>query len=226
MSYYELMLKKSQLFIPRSPAKPLLRGHSHLAAFFFSLGAILMLIAKTNNFLQLVSILVYAFSLIFLFGVSSLYHLLNWAPEYRAWMKRLDHCAIYILIAGTGTPLSLLSLSEPSAIKLLTLTWSVVAFGIFQSLFWIKAPKWVSAILYLFAGWVVIPFWQEFKLVLSSDQISFIIMGGVSYSLGAIAYALKKPNPIPNVFGYHEVFHVLVIVGAMLHFLAVNSLVK
>ena len=227
--HYELlcpMIKKSQLFIEKPLEKPRMRGLSHQAAFFFSFGAGLMLLAKTTNFLQFISILIYSLSLVFLFGVSSLYHLPNWAPAYRSWMKRLDHCAIYILIAGTGTPISLLALSEVSGMKLFNLTWSVAAFGVFQSLFWIKAPKWVSAVLYLMAGWMVIPFWGELKMVLSSKQILLIILGGVAYSLGAIAYAAKKPNPFPKVFGYHEVFHLLVIVGATLHFFAIYYLIK
>jgi hemolysin III len=218
-----MMNKFQDAFITRPIEKPLLRGVSHQAAFFFALGAGLMLLNQTKNLTEFISILVYSLSLCFLFGVSALYHLPNWAKSYRVWMKRLDHCAIYLLIAGTGTPICLLGLKGESGKHLLMLTWSMALFGLFQSLVWVHAPKWVSALLYLIAGWLVVPFWSEIKEALSFNQILFIILGGVAYSVGAFFYALKKPNPIPRVLGYHELFHFLVIVGAFFQFLSIKN---
>lgn len=141
-------------------------------------------------------------------------------------MRRLDHAAIYILIAGTSTPICLFALSPEQGFKLLKLVWGAAIFGIFQSLFWVNGPKWVSSILYVIAGLLVIPFMSELKMVLSSIQIQLILSGGAFYIIGAVIYAIKRPNPYPKYFGYHEIFHLLVIAAAILHFLAVSPLVK
>ena len=206
--------------------KPLLRGHFHQAAFFFALGACAMLVARVHEQKSLIAALIYSLSLILLFGISSLYHRPNWQPNQRMWMRRLDHAAIYILIAGTSTPICLLALSPEQGFKLLKLVWGAAIFGIFQSLFWVNGPKWVSSILYVIAGLLVIPFMSELKMVLSSIQIQLILSGGAFYIIGAVIYAIKRPNPYPKYFGYHEIFHLLVIAAAILHFLAVSPLVK
>lgn len=206
--------------------KPLLRGHFHQAAFFFALGACAMLVARVHDKTSLIAALIYSFSLILLFGISSLYHRPNWQPKQRMWMRRLDHAAIYILIAGTSTPICLLALTPEAGIKLLQLVWGAAIFGIFQSLFWVNGPKWVSSILYVIAGLLVIPFMSELKMVLTTGQIQLILSGGAFYIIGAVIYAIKRPNPYPQYFGYHEIFHLLVIAGAIVHFLAVSPLIK
>ncbi len=206
--------------------KPLLRGHSHQAAFFFAFGVCVMLIAKTTDRTTFVAALIYSLSLISLFGISALYHRPNWKPKQRMWMRRLDHAAIYVLIAGTSTPICLLALAPETGVKLLQLVWGAALFGIFQSLVWVTGPKWVSSVLYIIAGCLVIPFMKELQAALSQTQIQLIISGGIAYMVGAVIYALKKPNPFPKVFGYHEIFHLLVIVGATLHFIAVSGVFK
>jgi hemolysin III len=205
-------------------AKPKLRGHFHQAAFFFAFGACSMLLAKTIDTRSFFALLIYSLSLLTLFGVSALYHRIQWNPNQRLWMRRLDHSAIFILIAGTGTPLFLLALPEVSGHKLLLLTWSTTVLGIMQSLFWPKAPKWISAILYIFAGWIIAPYLPELKAALGDTSLIFLFTGGVLYTLGAVIYALHKPNPWPKYFGYHEVFHLLVMVAAFFHFLTVYRL--
>ncbi len=212
--------------IDQKTLKPLLRGHFHQAAFFFALGACAMLITKANSKTSLIAALIYSLSLITLFGISSLYHRPNWKPTQRMWMRRLDHAAIYILIAGTSTPICLLALPLTEGMKLLQLVWGAAIFGIFQSLFWVNGPKWVSSILYVIAGLLVIPFMSELKMVLSEGQIQLILSGGALYIIGAVIYAIKRPNPHPKYFGYHEIFHLLVVAAAILHFLAVSPLVK
>jgi len=206
--------------------KPFLRGHSHQAAFFFALGVCVMLLTRTTDRRTLLAAGIYSLSLISLFGISALYHRPNWKPKQRMWMRRLDHAAIYVLIAGTSTPICLLALTPETGIKLLQLVWGAALFGIFQSLVWVSGPKWVSSVLYVIAGGLVIPFMNELQAALTENQIQLIIAGGVAYVIGAIIYALKKPNPFPKYFGYHEIFHLLVIAGATLHFIAVNKVIK
>jgi hemolysin III len=202
--------------------KPLLRGHFHQAAFFTACGACLMLISKSETNLSLSAAIIYSFSLIFLLGTSALYHRINWQPQARQMMKRLDHCAIYILIAGTFTPVCLLALGDESGRRLLITIWSIAILGVAQSLFYVNAPKWLSAILYVVAGYMILPYVGELK---DKVNLTLLIGGGVVYTVGAITYALKKPNFRPLVFGYHEVFHVLVIIGAALHFVLVYDLI-
>lgn len=201
--------------------KPLLRGHFHQEAFFFAFGACLMLISKAQGALSTVSMTVYSFSLIFLLGTSALYHRINWQPKSRLIMKRLDHSAIYILIAGTFTPVCLLALEVDSGYKLLWTIWSVAFLGVVQSLFFVNAPKWLSAILYVIAGYLILPYLSE---LVHKINVGLLIGGGVAYTIGAITYALKRPNFRPMIFGYHEVFHLLVILGAVLHFILIYQL--
>jgi hemolysin III len=205
--------------------KPSLRGHFHQAAFFFALGACSMLLSIAQGLTSILVTIVYSISLIGLFGISALYHRPTWKPEQRIWMKRLDHAAIYLLIAGTTTPICVLSLPGAAGVNLLRLVWLSAIFGIFQSLFWVKAPKWVSAGLYITVGCLAVPFIPEFSSTLSVVNLVFLILGGVVYIIGAVIYALKKPNPLPKYFGYHEIFHLLVIIAAFFHFLIIASLI-
>jgi hemolysin III len=205
--------------------KPLLRGHFHQAAFFMACGACLMLIAKAQGTTPTIAVVIYSFSLIFLLGTSALYHRITWGADARKWMKKLDHSAIYILIAGTFTPICMLALSEDSGRNLLITIWSIALLGVLQSLFYVQAPKWLSAILYVIAGYMVMPYLSELKTSIGDLNIVMLIAGGVTYTVGAVTYALKKPNFNPEIFGYHEVFHLLVIVGAAFHFVLVDSLI-
>lgn len=206
-------------------SKPLLRGHFHQAAFFVALGACAMLVSQSSDSRNLMAALIYSFSLCGLFGISALYHRPTWKPVPRMWMRRLDHAAIYILIAGTSTPICLLALSPEIGTRLLQLVWGAATFGMFQSLFWVQAPKWVSSILYVVVGGIIFPYLAELKAVLSNNDIRLIYAGGVVYVAGAIIYALKRPNPAPQVFGYHEIFHLLVIAGAFFHFQVIAGLI-
>jgi hemolysin III len=206
--------------------KPTLRGHSHQAAFFFALGACTMMLSKTHSMTTFISLFIYSLSLIGLFGISALYHRPTWSPEKRKWMKRLDHTAIYVLIAGTGTPIIYLSLPLEMGVTLLMITWTVAIFGILQSLFWVTAPKWVSSIFYVAAGYLLVPYFKELHTALGDHGIEMMLIGGVFYTIGAIIYAIKKPNPWPATFGYHEIFHLLVIIGAAFHFIVINNLIR
>ena len=206
--------------------KPLLRGYSHQFAFFIALGACFVLLKNSYGKNTFISTVIYSFSLCGLFGISALYHRPNWQPQQRLLMKRLDHTAIYILIAGTSTPICLLALSPIPGWQLLKLVWTAAIFGIIQSLFWVKAPKWLSALLYIIVGCLVFPYLPELKNSLNPNDLELILIGGFVYIVGAIIYALKRPNPNPKFFGYHEIFHLFVIAGAGFHFLVIYKLLK
>lgn len=215
-----------EYFSMNPPDKPFLRGRFHQEAFFFALGAGAMLIANTKGTRPFIATLVYVLSLIILFGVSALYHRRNWNEVKRKWFRRLDHSAIFISIAGTATPLCILAIPGKSGDQLLFMVWLAATVGILQSLFWVKAPKWIAAILYVIVGWLAVPYLNEFKASMGFLSTALILGGGVIYTLGALVYALKKPNPAPLFFGYHEIFHLLVIVAATMHFIAIARLIN
>jgi len=202
--------------------KPKLRGVSHEWAFFVSLvlGAGLIVAAKTPK--ATLAVAIYAVSLSALLGTSALYHRVNWKrPEVRRWMRRLDHSMIFFLIAGTYTPFALLVLDGPLADAILAVVWAGALIGAIVEMVWIEHPKWVAALVYMSLGWVAaVAFpgmWQEMGV----GGTLLVAAGGLLYTVGAVVYATQRPNPNPRVFGYHEVFHALVILAAAAHFAAV-----
>lgn len=207
-------------------SKPLLRGYLHQEAFFIALGASVLLIARAANDSALIASIVYSSGLLLLFGFSAIYHRFNWEPRRRAFLKRIDHSAIFLLIAGTTTPIAMLALPQQVGEKLLWTIWGAAAAGIIQSIFWVKAPKWVTATLCIAVGWLSFPYVGEMAENLSRADLALLVSGGVAYSIGAIFYALKKPNFFPGVFGYHELFHLCTIVAAGMHFAVIYSLVN
>jgi hemolysin III len=206
--------------------KPLLRGYFHQEAFFVAVGACCLLIAKSSHAVSYISSIVYSIGLMMLLGISALYHRHHWPPKQRAIMKRFDHSAIFILIAGTFTPLCLLALPVTHGEKLLMVVWAAALLGIIQSIFWVQAPKWVSALLYIIMGWLALPYLGELKLALGEVNLLLILLGGIVYTVGAFFYAFKRPNFIPLVFGYHELFHLFVVVAAALHFIVIYRLIQ
>ena len=202
--------------------KPRLRGVSHEYAFFFSLvlGGFLIWLAKGTE--ATVAVAIYAVSLSALFGVSALYHVHNWErPSARRWMRRLDHTMIFFLIAGTVTPFALLVMDGPLATALLVAVWAGALAGTIVELVWTDHPKWVSAVVYIAVGLIGA---AGFPAILVEGGLIaglLIAFGGALYATGAIVYAAERPNPKPAVFGYHEIFHALVIGAAAVHFTAV-----
>lgn len=205
--------------------KPLLRGHFHQEMFFIALGACIPLICRCDNARQFIATTVYSLGGLILFGVSALYHRINWIPKKRLIWKKLDHANIYLMIAGTFTPIALLGLAPERGTNLLILIWSVAIAGIFQSLFFVNIPKMASAVLYLIAGYLILPYISELKSSIGLANVWLIIAGGISYSIGAICYGLRFPNFRSRVIGYHEVFHIFVNIGAILHFIVVSSFI-
>ncbi len=218
---YSRAMIKTSLHPNQTFSKPLLRGHLHQSAFFFFLGACVVLFLHNKENVHYLSLLIYALSLLALFGISAIYHRPNWSPEKRVWMRRLDHAAIYILIAGTATPLCLMAIPRDVGNKLLLVFWVMGIAGILQSLFWINASKKLVTIFYIIMGTITFPYLSYFQEGLGPHNTLCVLLGGASYITGAIIYALKKPNPIPHIFGYHEIFHFLVIVGALFHFIVI-----
>lgn len=205
--------------------KPRLRGVSHQAAFFAAVGAGAVLVAIAASRGRAGIALVYALSLSTMFGVSALYHRHNWQPRAYALMRRLDHSAIFLLIAGTYTPFCLLGVDRAQGMWLLAIVWSGAIVGIVQKLVWPDTPRWLSAAPYVALGWVAAAALPYVTPRMSAVVMGLIVAGGVAYTLGALVYATRRPNPTPLVFGYHEIFHALVIVAAVLHFAAVSILI-
>jgi hemolysin III len=202
--------------------KPRLRGVSHEWAFFVSLvlGAILIIAAETPR--ATLAVTIYAVSLSALFGTSALYHRVNWKrPNARRWMRRLDHSMIFFLIAGTYTPFALLVLNGALASAILIVVWVGALAGAVFEMIWIDHPKWVAALVYISLGWVAAVAFPELWSKLGVTGTLLIAAGGLLYMAGAIVYATQRPDPNPSVFGYHEVFHLLVIAAAAAHFSAI-----
>jgi hemolysin III len=202
--------------------KPRLRGVSHEWAFFVSLflGAGLIIAADTPR--ATLAVAIYAVSLSALFGTSALYHRVNWSrPNARRWMRRLDHSMIFLLIAGTYTPFALLVLHGTLASAILIAVWASALAGTIVEMIWIEAPKWVTAIIYLSMGWIAIVAFPQLWQELGVGGTLLVVGGGLLYTVGALVYATQRPDPNPAVFGYHEVFHLLVIAAAAAQFAAI-----
>ncbi len=201
--------------------KPRLRGVSHEWAFFLSLGLGAALIIAAEGAKATVAVAIYAASLSALFGVSALYHRVTWRPEVRVWMRRLDHTMIFLLIAGTITPFALLVLEGGFAKALLIGVWGAALGGIVVELIWVDAPKWLAAIVYVAVGLIGAVAYPEIVSKAGLGAGLLIAAGGALYIAGAVIYAAERPDPSPTVFGYHEIFHVLVIAAAAAHFAAI-----
>lgn len=203
----------------RATLKPRLRGVSHQWAFFVSLalGAVLVLTAPSGK--PTASAAVYAACVTTLFGTSALYHRVNWRTESaRRWMRRLDHSAIFVLIAGSYTPFAILVVDGTLANVILTVVWAGAAAGIVLKLIWIDAPKWLGALIYVLLGWVSVVTMPDLAGHLGLTATAMVAAGGLLYTVGAVVYAIQRPDPSPTVFGYHEVFHLLVIAAAGLQY--------
>jgi len=203
------------------PVKPRLRGVLHEIAFFVSLvsGAALVWAAPTTS--STLICLVYVCSISLLFGVSALFHRHTWGAVGRRRMRRADHSTIFIAIAGSYTAVAGIALTGWARTALLLIVWIGAIAGITLRQVWLDAPKWVIALPYVVVGWAAVVVLPQLYRALGTTGFALLLAGGLAYSAGAVVYALKKPNPAPGVFGYHEVFHACTIVGAVLHFVCV-----
>lgn len=201
--------------------KPRLRGVLHEYALYASvpLGVALGVLAAGTR--AQVSAAVFAGAVVAMFGASALYHRFTWSPSTRLWLRRLDHAGIFGLIAGTYTPFGLLVLHGVWQIVVLSVVWTGAGVAILTKLAWVAAPKWLSAVAGITLGWVAV---AAFPQILNHAGVAaavLIAVGGVCYTAGGIVYARRKPDPLPHLFGYHEVFHALVIAAVALQYAAV-----
>ena len=203
-----------------APAKPLLRGVLHEVAAFVAAVAGAVLFFRASGARARAGALVYGLSLVTLLAVSATYHRKNWSDRVRAVWRRLDHSAIFLLIAGTYTPLSFLLGSRLGWI-FLGIVWGGAVLGIVMSVAWVKAPKALVAAVCVLLGWAAVPLLPALNAALGTSSVALLAAGGVVYSLGAAVYALRRPDPFPAVFGYHEIFHALVVAAAVCHFAVV-----
>ena len=202
--------------------KPRLRGWIHEGAFPVSVLAGLILVLAASGERERIALAIYAISLSALLGTSAVYHRVNWKrPSSRRWMRRLDHSMIFLLIAGTLTPFALLVLDGPLATGVLIAVWSGAAAGIVVEMIWTESPKWVHVSVYVAVGWIGAIAFPS--IVANAGLIAggLIALGGILYTVGAVIYARQRPDPRPATFGYHEIFHVLVVAAATAHFVAI-----
>ena len=201
--------------------RPRFRGVLHQYAFFVSLLLGALLVVGARDGIERVSALVFAASVAAMLGVSALYHRVVWAPAPRRWMRRLDHAAIFLLIAGTYTPFGLVALSGAWRVVVLAIVWSGALAAIVLKVAWIDAPRWVAALVAVCLGWVGVVAVPEIHGSVGFSPLVLIAVGGLLYTAGAVIYALRRPDPLPSVFGYHELFHALVVAAAGFQYVAV-----
>ena len=212
--------------LPPGAVKPLLRGVSHQIFFFVSLVATALLVLRCATREGAVASGVFGASLVLLFGTSAMYHRVDWSPLARQRMRRMDHAAIFMLIGGGYTPLFALVAHPNGGHGALVAIWLGAAVGVVKSLAWPQAPKWLTALVCVVIGWMVIGQVMGRTPVVGSTSIGLLVAAGCTYSVGAVVYALKRPNPWPRVFGYHEIFHLLVIVASGFLFAHVACVVR
>jgi hemolysin III len=203
---------------PDVVARPSLRGVLHQWAFFASLiaGALLVALAPTGRAALGASI--YAVAVAGLLGTSALYHRVTWSPVARRRMRRLDHAMIFVLIAGTYTPIAMLALSGDLATTILVVVWAGAAVGAGLEIVWVDAPKPLLAGVAIALGWVAVVTFGDLVAALGAGWVSVVAAGGLLYTAGAVIYARERPNPVPGVFGYHELFHALVVAAVAAHY--------
>jgi hemolysin III len=201
--------------------KPRMRGWLHAGMFPLALCGGIVLIALSRSAPAVAACSVYALSACLLFGTSALYHRGNWGPRGEAVLRRLDHANIFLIIAGTYTPLAVLLLPARQQVVLLSLVWGGAAAGIAFRLWWITAPRWLYTACYIALGWAAVFYLPDFARTGGTPAVVLVLAGGLLYTAGALVYGLKRPDPWPRWFGFHEVFHTLTIAAFTAHYSAI-----
>jgi hemolysin III len=201
--------------------KPTWRGRLHQAAFFVAIPAGMALVAVARGTSARVAASIYACSLVGLFGASAAYHRLARSPRSRRWLKRADHAMIFVLIAGTATPVALLALHPPWSVLLLVVVWGGAALGIALKMARVEGFRALTGTLYIVLGWAVVLVLPQLVHGLSAASLVLVLMGGLLYTTGAIVLLRNKPDPAPATFGYHEIWHSMVIAASACHYVAV-----
>lgn len=202
--------------------KPRLRGWIHAGVAPLVLAAAIVLVALSPTAGARWSNIVFGVSAVLLFGTSAVYHRGHWSPRTAAVLRRLDHTNIFLIIAGTYTPLAVLLLDARTARTLLLVVWIGALIGVLGRVLWLGAPRWVYVPIYLALGWVAVGFIPSFGRTGGAAVAWLVIAGGIAYTVGAIVYGTKRPNPSPRWFGFHEVFHALTVLAFASHYAAVS----
>lgn len=205
---------------PADEVKPTWRGWIHLGTFPVTIVAGIVLLVLADGPAATWSSAVFVLSSMLLFGNSALYHRFTWRPRTRLLLKRIDHANIFLLIAGSYTPITVLALPPEKATLLLALVWGGALLGIVFRVFWIHAPRWLYVPLYLVLSYGALIFIGDF-FAANAVMMTLILAGGLFYTVGAVVYGLKKPNPVPGVFGFHEIFHTLTVLAFLCHWTAI-----
>jgi hemolysin III len=200
----------------RIDAKPTWRGWIHAGTFPLAIVLGAILITAADGSAAKISSSVFVASSLLLFGISALYHRIDWTPRTKAVFKRIDHANIFLLIAGSYTPITVLALPHDKSVLLLWLVWTGAGLGILFRVFWIGAPRWLYVPLYLLLGYASLIFIVDFFQA-DAAMMTLILVGGLCYTVGAVVYGMKRPNPFPGRFGFHEIFHSLTLVAFLCH---------
>lgn len=205
--------------------KPMLRGVVHQYASAVAFGAGLVLVVRAPTMRATGAVAVFTVSLVIQFGISALLHRGDWSPEVERWLRRLDHSAIFVLIAGSYTPFAMVGFPTDLGAVLLVAVWAGAAIGVLYSMVGVQQAKLWRALLALAVGWTIVPFIPEVRLAHGDGVFGMLLAGGCLYSVGAVVYATERPSLWPRTFGFHEAFHVLTVVAAALHFASVMAIV-
>jgi hemolysin III len=200
---------------------PLFRGFVHLAAFVLAVPFGLVLVLAAPNALSRGAALIFALAVVGMFGVSTLFHRLRWTPAAKSRMAVLDHTMIYALIAGTYTPFALLVLRPGWSMPVLVAVWTAALIAGGAKIFWRNAPPWVAAVVCITIGWSALVVFPQIVARIGVVGASLLVAGGVAYTVGAVVYARRRPDPFPRTFGYHEIFHALVVIAVSCQFATV-----
>lgn len=201
-------------------AKPSWRGWIHAGVLPIAIAGGIVLVVLADGLTAKIAATVFFASSILLFGTSAIYHRFNWRPKTKKALKRFDHANIFLLIAGSYTPITLLALPQDKGLLLMVAIWATALLGIGFRVFWLGAPRWLYVIIYIVMGWAAVVYLPDFINV-NLAMMVLILAGGLMYTIGAVFYALKKPNPVPGHFGFHEIFHSFTVLAFLCHWTAV-----
>ncbi len=205
--------------------KPKLRGWLHAGSFPLVLAASIVLVALAPDTRTRIACAIFGLAAALLFGTSAVYHRGDWSPKADVMLKRFDHSNIFLIIAGSYTPLTVLLLPEGKARVLLFLVWGGALAGIAFRVFWVTAPRWLYTPIYIALGWAAVFYLPDFLRQGGVAVLTLVIVGGVLYTVGGVIYALKRPNPSPRWFGFHEVFHAFTVAAFVVHYIAISTTV-
>jgi hemolysin III len=217
--------ERSALDAAVAAVKPLLRGWIHAGTFPLALAAGVVLVALAPSGKARVGALIFAITAALLFGTSAVYHRGSWSASVTGLLKRMDHSNIFLIIAGTYTPFALLLLPPAQTRSLLLIAWIGAICGVLFRVFWVGAPRWLYTPIYVALGWVAVFYIKPLYEAGGGAVVTLLAVGGLLYTLGAVVYATKRPNPFPRWFGFHEIFHVFTVAAFVVHYIAVSMAV-